>query len=122
MLHRLSRLALNLAVVAMLPLTLLSPPASAADTASAASTSKPEIGDFGLDLTTRKLSVKPGDDFFAYASGTWYDTFVIPEDRSSYGSFAVLDELSQKRVREIIEEAAAQKPAPGTPEHKIGDY
>ena len=122
MLRRLSKLALNLAVVATLPTTFLSQSASAADTAPAASTSRPEIGEFGLDLTTRKLSVKPGDDFFAYASGTWYDTFVIPEDRSSFGSFAVLDELSQKRVRGIIEEAAAKKSAPGSPEQKIGDY
>jgi predicted metalloendopeptidase len=82
----------------------------------------PSIGAFGLDLSTRKLSVKPGDDFFAYAAGTWYDTFVIPEDRSSFGSAAALDELSQRRVREIIEEAATAKSAPGSPEQKIGDY
>lgn len=83
---------------------------------------KAAIGDFGLDLTARKLSVKPGDDFFAYANGTWYDNFTIPEDRSSFGIFTKLDEQSQNRVRDIIEQAAASHPAPGTPEQKIGDY
>ncbi|MBX5459868.1 MAG: M13 family metallopeptidase [Steroidobacteraceae bacterium] len=83
---------------------------------------KAAIGDFGLDLTARKLSVKPGDDFFAYANGTWFDHFTIPEDRSSFGIFTKLDEQSQNRVRDIIEQAAASHPAPGTPEQKIGDY
>src|SRR5712671_3839751 len=64
---------------------------------------KASIGDFGLDLTAGKPQVKPGDDFFAYAIGTWYENFEIPPDRSSYGVFNQLDELSKNRVREIIE-------------------
>jgi putative endopeptidase len=83
---------------------------------------KAAIGDFGLDLTAQKPEVKAGDDFFAHANGKWYDTFVIPEDRASYGIFTTLDELSQQRVREIIEQAAAGHPAAGTPEQKIGDF
>src|SRR5262245_11942132 len=83
---------------------------------------KPAIGDFGLELTAGKPEVKPGDDFFAYASGNWYDHFQIPPDRSSFGVFNQLDELSKDRVREIIETAAAAQPAAGSPAQKIGDY
>ncbi len=83
---------------------------------------KAAIGEFGLDLTAAKPAVKAGDDFFAHANGKWYDTFTIPEDRASYGIFTTLDEVSQQRVREIIEQAAAAKPAQGAPEQKIGDY
>jgi len=83
---------------------------------------KAAIGEFGLDLTAAKPDVKAGDDFFAHASGKWYDTFVIPEDRASYGIFTTLDEQSQQRVREIIEQASAKHPAQGTPEQKIGDF
>jgi predicted metalloendopeptidase len=93
-----------------------------APSAPAPAAPKPEIGDFGLDLAAGKPDVKPGDDFFAYASGKWYDTFEIPPDRASFGVFNQLDELSKKRVRDLIEEAAASHPAPGTPEQKIGDY
>ena len=64
---------------------------------------KASIGDFGLDLAAGKPQVKPGDDFFAYASGTWYENFEIPPDRSSFGVFNQLDELSKNRVRDIIE-------------------
>ena len=83
---------------------------------------KAAIGDFGLDLSAGNPSIKPGDDFFAYASGHWYNSFEIPPDRSSFGPFNQLDELSKQRVREIIEQAAASHPAPGTPSQKIGDY
>src|SRR6266436_1461945 len=68
---------------------------------------KPVIGDFGLDLSAGNHSVKPGDDFFAYANGAWYDAFTIPADHSSFGPFDKLDELSKQRVRAIIEQAAA---------------
>src|SRR5690242_4896484 len=54
---------------------------------------KPAIGDFGLDLTAGKPQVKPGDDFFSYANGNWFDHFEIPADRSSFGVFNQLDEL-----------------------------
>ena len=83
---------------------------------------RPAIGEFGLDLGARDLQVKPGDDFFAYANGGWYERFNLPSDKSSFGPFDRLDELSKERVRGIIEQAAAAHAAPGTPEQQIGDY
>jgi len=83
---------------------------------------KAQIGDYGLDLTAGKPQVKPGDDFNVYASGNWFDHFEIPADRSSFGAFNELDELSKNRVRAIIEAAAASNTAAGTSSQKIGDY
>jgi predicted metalloendopeptidase len=83
---------------------------------------KAAIGSFGLDLTAGNPAVKPGDDFFSYASGNWYNTFQIPQDRASFGAFNELDELSKQRVREIIEAAAAAHAPAGSPTQKIGDY
>jgi predicted metalloendopeptidase len=90
--------------------------------AAPVSVGKAAIGDFGLDLTAGRPDVRPGDDFFEYASGKWYETFQIPADRASFGVFNTLDELSNQRVRDIIEQAAAAHPSSGTPEQKIGDY
>ncbi len=104
------------------PVTETPPPAASAPAPAAPPPPKAEIGDFGLDLTAGKTAVKAGDDFFAHANGTWYDTYTIPEDRASFGIFTRLDEQSQERVRQIIEQAAASNPAPGTPEQKVGDY
>ena len=90
--------------------------------AAAPTLRKAAIGDFGLDLSAGNRNLKPGDDFFAYANGGWYDSFTIPPDHSSYGPFDQLDELSKKRVREIIEQAAAAHGAAATPEQQIGDF
>ncbi len=47
----------------------------------------PELGSFGVDLSSRDLTIKPGDDFFRYANGRWLDTFELPSARSWYMSF-----------------------------------
>jgi putative endopeptidase len=80
------------------------------------------IGDFGIDLTAGDPHVKPGDDFFAYANGSWFAGFDVPADHSSFGPFDRLEELSKERVRGIIERAAAAHAAEGTSEQQIGDY
>ena len=46
---------------------------------------KPMYGTWGVDLTSRDLSVKPGDDFNKYANGAWEKKTVIPADQASAG-------------------------------------
>ena len=46
-----------------------------------------------------------GDDFYAFANGAWAKNTAIPADKSNYGMFTALDELSKKRTREILDEA-----------------
>ncbi|MCC2617475.1 M13 family metallopeptidase [Aestuariibacter halophilus] len=65
---------------------------------------RPELGSFGVDLTARNEAVKPGDDFFMYASGTWYDNYVMPADKTRYGAFTGLAERSEERVKAIIDD------------------
>ncbi|MBH0034834.1 M13 family metallopeptidase [Pseudoalteromonas sp. NZS71_1] len=77
--------------------------------ATAAVAEKAELGSFGVDLTARNEAVKPGDDFFMYASGTWYDNYVMPADKTRYGAFSGLAERSEDDVKAIIEEIAARK-------------
>ena len=50
--------------------------------------------------------VAPGNDFFQYANGVWDKNTQIPADKSRYGMFNVLDDLSKERTRTIIEEQA----------------
>jgi len=87
-----------------------------------ASQHAPQFGSFGLDLSARKMSVAPGDDFYTYANGTWVDAFTIPADRSSYGSFTALSELSVQRVRELTETASKTPGPPGSNAQKVGDF
>lgn len=83
---------------------------------------KPELGTWGVDLTARNESVKPGDDFFQYAAGTWHDTFEIPADKTSYGAFTVLGDRSRDRTKAIIDDLTAGTFDDGTVEQKISDY
>ena len=72
--------------------TAVSTAATASATAGDSSArGKAAIGDFGLDLTAINRAVKPGDDFFGYANGAWYERFTIPADKSSYGPFDRLE-------------------------------
>jgi putative endopeptidase len=56
----------------------------------------------GLDLAGMDRNVKPGDDFFRYANGTWLAKTEIPADRSNFGSFAILAEEASKRTADLI--------------------
>ena len=67
----------------------------------------PRFGTFGLDLAGRDTSVKPGDDWYRYANGGWDARTEIPPDRSTYGMFHVLADLSDARTRTLVQEAAA---------------
>jgi putative endopeptidase len=69
------------------------------------------IGDFGVDLSARDLSTKPGDDFERYASGTWIDKTTIPADRASTGSFIDLRETVQAQMKDLITSAPANSKA-----------
>ncbi|QLE86575.1 M13 family metallopeptidase [Shewanella sp. Scap07] len=79
------------------------------NTSATAPAAKAELGSFGVDLTARNEAVKPGDDFFMYASGTWYDNYVMPADKTRFGAFTGLAERSEKQVKEIIDDIASRK-------------
>ena len=96
--------------------------ADAATEVAAATPSNPELGNFGIDLSSQDSSVQPGDDFFRFANGMWLDNFNLPSDRSSYGSFTVLQDRSDQRVRVIINDLSSAEPAVGSIEQKISDY
>ncbi|WP_298198998.1 M13 family metallopeptidase [Novosphingobium sp.] len=109
---------------AALALTLIAPATAqtAAPTASAPAAPSDEVGDWGkAGLQTQWIdrAVKPGDDFFRYVNGKWVDQFEIPSDRTAWGSFHQLRALSESRVRAILDDLAAKKPAPGSDEGRI---
>ena len=92
-----------------------SAPTTALAAAQVAATAKPQYGTFGFDLAGMDRSVAPGDDFFEYANGTWIKNNQIPADKSRYGMFNVLDDLSKERTRTIIDEQSKD------PNSKIGN-
>jgi len=88
----------------------------------AAEPAKAVLGEWGVDLSNRDEAVKPGDDFFRYASGKWLATFTLPEDKARYGAFDELAVKSENDVKTIIDGFAASPPAPGSNVAKAADF
>jgi len=97
-------------------------PASAAESGTAPATqpvAATRMGTWGIDIAGMDAGVDPGTDFFAYANGNWAKRTTIPADRSSYGSFAALRDLSEARVRTLVEGYPADDPATGGDAAKV---
>jgi endothelin-converting enzyme/putative endopeptidase len=52
------------------------------------------------------LSVRPQDDLFGHVNGRWLREAEIPADKGSWGPFAMLADIAETQVREIIEDLA----------------
>jgi len=94
-------------------------PPSSASVATPAPVLHPAIGTWGFDTTGMDRSIAPGASFFRYANGGWLAATQIPADKSNYGMFAILSDVSDERVRVIAEAASGP---PGSDGQRIGDY
>ena len=66
-------------------------------------------------------SVKPGDDFWQYAVGSWLKNNPLDKEHPSNGAFVDLEELNKKRINALIMKYADQKDLPqGNDGQKIG--
>jgi putative endopeptidase len=83
---------------------------------------KRPYGAWGLDLNGMDRSVRPGDDFFRYAGGTWMRETPIPADRSSWGPFFILRANAERDVESIVKDVSRQQSAKGSIEQKIADF
>ena len=75
----------------------------------------------GLILQNFKNSVRPQDDLFRFTNGAWLDSTEIPADRSWWGAPVELRELSEKRVKAIIDDLTSNPQPAGTNGQKIAD-
>jgi putative endopeptidase len=105
--------------LAILSLALVAGVAAAAQTG--ATRGKPVFGNWGFDVAGMDRSVKPGDDFFRYANGAWFDHAVIASDRTSTGAFVDLDIESETKVRAILADLDARKDRLNADEKKVRD-
>jgi putative endopeptidase len=105
-----------LAVICAL-VTLRVPPAGSQVAPSNAS--KPDS--HGIAFSNVNQTVKPGDDFYQYANGSWLERTQIPADRASVGVFTTLSDLSNKRTVDLIEKAAKGNAPAASDMRKIAD-
>jgi predicted metalloendopeptidase len=117
-----------MATVAVLTAAVLaacaaSTPKRAPATAPAATVPAPPPLKSGLDLAGFDRSIRPQDDLYRFAGGTWLAKTPIPPDRSNYGSFIILDDQAQEEVKQLIVAASVQANRPtGSDAQKVGDF
>ncbi|RYF76666.1 MAG: M13 family peptidase [Cytophagaceae bacterium] len=67
-------------------------------------------------------SQKPGDDFFMYANGIWYDTARIAASQTGVGAYSFMNYPQRIRLQAILDSVAASNNPAGSIERKVGDF
>jgi putative endopeptidase len=93
--------------------SLAQQPLQAAAVAPTDLSKAPRMGTWGFDLTGRDTSVTAAQGLFQYANGQYVKALEIPADRSRFGAFDGLHELSQNRMHAVLEKTAADRTATG---------
>lgn len=75
----------------------------------------------GISIANMDTAVRPGDNFYLYANGGYIARTTLPPDRALLDVFSALDDLSSKRVADIIEDAAKSNAPTGSDTRKIAD-
>jgi len=75
----------------------------------------------GISLKNMDKKIRAQDDFYRHVNGKWLEEFELPADKSNYGAFTLLSELSRERVKTIINELSKTENIQGSSEQKIAD-
>ena len=112
-----NKLCTLLGAVFLLP--ACSPPDASTELTTDSTTASRALNS-GIDRDGMDFSVRPQDDFFAYANGTWVKETTIPADQSGWGSFNILRDTGLSQLRTIIQDVADS--SDDAKAAKIGDY
>ena len=76
-----------------------------------------------IDPANMDKSVKPGDDFYTYAGGTWMKNNPVPAKETRWGSFNQLRDFNVNAVKKVLETAVAdKKAAAGSVTKRVADF
>lgn len=76
----------------------------------------------GFNPANMDLSVKPTQDFFQYAVGSWAKRTTIPPEYDRYGVDQEIDTRTHQILKEIMEAAAMAKAKAGSETQQVGDF
>jgi endothelin-converting enzyme/putative endopeptidase len=75
----------------------------------------------GVNTAAMDRAVKPGDDFYRYANGTYVSKTPVPADRPGVSVFSVLGDRALVHVTAIVTDPALDRAPAGSEERKIAD-
>src|SRR5882762_4327505 len=75
-----------------------------------------------VDVDGIDSSIKPGDNFFRYVNGHWYDTEKIADDQTGVGSYMFLNIPQKQLLQNILDSVSKTRDTPGSIGQKVGDF
>lgn len=75
-----------------------------------------------VHITDTDPSIKPGDDFFMFVNGKWYNSVEIPSTQTGVGSYSFMNFPQRVRMQAILDSVSATKSPTGSIEQKVGDF
>ncbi|HEY4063012.1 MAG TPA: M13 family metallopeptidase [Puia sp.] len=75
-----------------------------------------------VDVAGIDTSIKPGDNFFRYVNGRWYDTAKIADDQTGVGSYSFMNIPQKQLLQNILDSVSKTQNAPGSIDQKVGDF
>ncbi len=93
-----------------------------AGTAIPVAAAAPQFAPWGVSLADMDTATRPGDDFFRYANGRWYDRVKIAPDRTYVGIDSVINDQTDRDVRAIVEDMAKNPAQGGRIGQQVGDF
>jgi len=75
-----------------------------------------------VDVAGLNPEIKPGDNFFRYVNGRWYDTVRIANDQSGVGSYSFMNIPQKQLLQHILDSVSKTKNTRGSIEQKVGDF
>src|SRR6478752_1543718 len=71
----------------------------------------------GIDSTRQ-----PGNNFFMYVDGKWYDTAQIPSTQAGVGAYMFMNYPQRIRLQNILDSVSKANNSAGSIEQKVGDF
>jgi len=75
-----------------------------------------------IEITGVDFSLNPGDDFYRYANGKWYDSATIPASQAGVGAYMFMNYPQRLKLQGILDSVSLGKYPEGSIEQKVGDF
>ncbi len=75
-----------------------------------------------IDSANFDFNVKPSENFYSYANGSWLKNNPIPPSESRWGSFSEIQEFNYKALHDLLDEYSGKQNKEGTIEQKVADF
>jgi putative endopeptidase len=74
------------------------------------------------EITGIDSTVRPGDNFYRYVNGKWYDSISIPSTQTGVGAYMFMNYPQRLRLQRILDSVSQGRHAAGSIEQMVGDF